>query len=464
MRTINVFHLLLEGSYFLLFLGLSGICLAQGPAVTNSFPMDGSSELIRNAFVSVQLDLPNEGLDYKTVNDESVKLYPQHRPGSPVEAFVSASNELKNITLEPKEILEPATTYTFEITPAVKDREGTAIEPFRLQFSTGVGAQEKLITSASTRSAAQNQIRREEYARERLLADAFKTETYVPEANIAAAKALAQKAEASPVPDPEPVQSNIQETVPEPSPQLAEAEVTSPAEVTPAKPEPSTEPELLAAGEAVEQQEKAEAEAMANHEEETPVKNEAAPAAPPAPRVVMNGFVARINEGEAEFRWRTSFEVRNEYFVLEHSTDQKTYVPIDTIPAHGLTKGQYAARSADPAYGNNYYRLIQVNELGEQQVVASEILERELIEQIMFKAEVFRKGSKLPIQFVLKERTPVRLRIVDASGEVVKTESGYLEKGEQSRAVSLTGIPPGTYLAQVRTPGMEAKQKIRILQ
>ncbi|RMG22527.1 MAG: hypothetical protein D6730_16270 [Bacteroidetes bacterium] len=121
--------------------------MGQSPSVKGSFPRDGAENLLRNAFVSARLILPNGvGVDPATLNDSTVRLYPAHQPDSLVAAFITTDERVKNLTLEPVQVLAPNTTYIFELTSAVHDKSGAPFAPYSVKFTTGDKALQKRIT------------------------------------------------------------------------------------------------------------------------------------------------------------------------------------------------------------------------------------------------------------------------------------------------------------------------------
>ena len=135
----------LSGSLGIVFMPM--LLMAQGPSVAGSFPRDGAQNLLRNLFVSAGLILPNQvGIDLATLNDSTVRLYPQAQPDSLVASLVTTDTRVKNITLEPITVLAPNTTYTFEITEGVLDEGGLPFNPYKISFTTGEKAIKKRIT------------------------------------------------------------------------------------------------------------------------------------------------------------------------------------------------------------------------------------------------------------------------------------------------------------------------------
>lgn len=109
------------------------------PSIRGASPENGADNLIRNAFVSARMDLLDkyQGVDAKSVSANSIKLYPAKEPENPVEVFITVNNGLKNILLEPEEVLEPNTEYVFEINSQLRDLEGIPFENYKSSFKTG---------------------------------------------------------------------------------------------------------------------------------------------------------------------------------------------------------------------------------------------------------------------------------------------------------------------------------------
>ncbi|MEM7658662.1 MAG: Ig-like domain-containing protein, partial [Bacteroidota bacterium] len=67
---------------------------------------------------------------------------PVDHPNKWIAADLNYQPEWKFLTLRPREVLQPMTTYIFEITPGLVDGRGFAFLPFQLEFKTGACQQE----------------------------------------------------------------------------------------------------------------------------------------------------------------------------------------------------------------------------------------------------------------------------------------------------------------------------------
>jgi len=114
---------------------------APHPLVMASRPADRDTNVLPDAFVAVDVRLPNAGkvVDATTLSEKTVRLYRtgDHRQ---VPAVVNTSGGGDDIVLRPSEPLELNTRYTFEVTPQVKDTGGQGFAPYRASFTTAASA------------------------------------------------------------------------------------------------------------------------------------------------------------------------------------------------------------------------------------------------------------------------------------------------------------------------------------
>lgn len=109
------------------------------PYIFGASPKNGAQNLICNAFISARMDLLDnyQGVDAKSVSEESIRLYPANNPEAAVDIYITVNNGLKNILLEPREVLETNTEYIFEINSKLVDLEGVPFKTYKSRFKTG---------------------------------------------------------------------------------------------------------------------------------------------------------------------------------------------------------------------------------------------------------------------------------------------------------------------------------------
>jgi hypothetical protein len=110
----------------------------EHPLVTASRPGRDDSSVPCDAFIAVDVQLPNSGhvIDPATVNSGSVRLV-RRGDSSVIKARVNTSAAGDAIVLQPEHHLAPNSLYRFEILPALKDTAGMSFKHFVLSFTTG---------------------------------------------------------------------------------------------------------------------------------------------------------------------------------------------------------------------------------------------------------------------------------------------------------------------------------------
>ena len=74
-------------------------------------------------------------------------------------------------------------------------------------------------------------------------------------------------------------------------------------------------------------------------------------------------FKANVFNTDVLLNWSTASELNNEYFLVEHSVDGRNFIPVQHIPGKGTTDELqwYSFNHEETYYGDNYYRLKQVD-------------------------------------------------------------------------------------------------------
>ena len=112
--------------------------VVQQPSVSSSSPTNGATDVARTAFVSLNLNLPNGGINASTLNSNSVYLY-RTVDKTMVPADVSTDAAGSVIVLQPSNPLDAETSYTFVVTSNVRDKAGQKFVAYTEQFTTGSG-------------------------------------------------------------------------------------------------------------------------------------------------------------------------------------------------------------------------------------------------------------------------------------------------------------------------------------
>jgi glucose/arabinose dehydrogenase len=115
--------------------------LASRPRVTFTRPQADETQVLPNDFLATDVYLPNtgHGIDAATMNSSTVRLL-RERDGEPVAAQVNTSGAGDAIVLQPLDLLEPSTSYIFQVSDGLRDTSGARFEAFEMRFTTAAAA------------------------------------------------------------------------------------------------------------------------------------------------------------------------------------------------------------------------------------------------------------------------------------------------------------------------------------
>ncbi|WNJ20952.1 Ig-like domain-containing protein [Pontibacter sp. G13] len=126
--------------FMAIFLLVNGHLFGQfRPSVGTTFPNQHASRLACDTYITASLKFPFESnrLNWESVSDQSIKLYPKGKPRSALAIDFQYEEGLRYLTIYPLEPFDPLTTYILEFTDQVQDDHGYKFLPYRLEFSTG---------------------------------------------------------------------------------------------------------------------------------------------------------------------------------------------------------------------------------------------------------------------------------------------------------------------------------------
>src|SRR5439155_24600106 len=91
-----------------------------------------------SVYTYVILQTPGAVVDSTTLPSDTVLLY-HTSDHAPVGAVLNTSGGGDAIVLTPTSLLDPNTSYTFEVTPGLKDTSGAPFLAYTATFTTGTG-------------------------------------------------------------------------------------------------------------------------------------------------------------------------------------------------------------------------------------------------------------------------------------------------------------------------------------
>jgi hypothetical protein len=98
--------------------------------------------------------------------------------------------------------------------------------------------------------------------------------------------------------------------------------------------------------------------------------------------VRFTAFTGKANSQDVLLSWSTATETNNDHFEVEHSADGINYNTIGTVKGSGTSTSiqNYSFKDNEPGNGNNFYRLKQVDNEGNE--FYSTVVEKEVKEEV----------------------------------------------------------------------------------
>ncbi|MNK10193.1 hypothetical protein D3C87_282090 [compost metagenome] len=163
--------------------------------------------------------------------------------------------------------------------------------------------------------------------------------------------------------------------------------------------------------------------------------------------VTLVDFVGDKVNGGVLLKWQTSSEVDNSHFEIQRAGDDQAYINIGSVVANAA--GSYNLLDKSPLNGNNYYRLVQIDNNGNQTTFpklaqvkfdldgTSGLLVYPTLVQSTFTMKF--NGNLSSKQYVVK--------VADATGREVYSKGASKEEVYNGFIGELTTMPSGVYFA-----------------
>jgi hypothetical protein len=166
-------------------------------------------------------------------------------------------------------------------------------------------------------------------------------------------------------------------------------------------------------------------------------------------------FSGESNNGMNHLYWQTATENNNKQFVIERSGDMIEYTTIAVIPGHGNSYviNKYEFTDNDPLYGNNYYRLKQVDFDGEFEYSKNIVLSHLPVSDALI---VYPNPSPDGI-FMVSSPAPCEEEVLIYSSDLKLAKKIALEESK----IALSELADGIYYMIFTVNG---EQKIRLIE
>ncbi|MEN0006324.1 MAG: choice-of-anchor B family protein [Bacteroidota bacterium] len=171
-------------------------------------------------------------------------------------------------------------------------------------------------------------------------------------------------------------------------------------------------------------------------------------------------FDATRIDASVQLHWATATETNSDRFEVERSTDGKNFKTIGTITAAGNStyRKDYNFQDNDPAVGQNYYRLRQVDYNGQ--------FDYSPTRTVYFPPSTFKvapnpthPGTPMQLQLPFAD-TPFELQLHNYLGQPIWSKQ--YPAGPPTQTWMPPVLPPGLYLLSAQAGSVKASQKIII--
>jgi len=179
--------------------------------------------------------------------------------------------------------------------------------------------------------------------------------------------------------------------------------------------------------------------------------------------VTYRTFDATLNNNVANLFWITDAEVKNDHFEVERSFDQANFSTIGVVPGAQSTSAiskQYSFKDASVELLNHaviYYRIKQVDANGKATYSSVKVVKATTITKAFVQVSPNPYMDKLNVNFVSDASGNAEVRLISASGNLVKITSAPITKGYNNvQLQDLNSQAPGLYIANIIINGKVA--------
>ncbi len=168
--------------------------------------------------------------------------------------------------------------------------------------------------------------------------------------------------------------------------------------------------------------------------------------------VTMLDFAANCNEkSEVDVKWTTASEQSSESFIVERSRDLAQWEFIATVNAAGNSNYNidYATIDADPFGGVSYYRLVQMDNNGDETIYGPISVSCSESENNMIVFPNPTKGNFTIEIFSALEIAQTTLVITDLSGKMIANKVVDIKEGKNQVYFNELGLQLGTYIVSI---------------
>lgn len=168
--------------------------------------------------------------------------------------------------------------------------------------------------------------------------------------------------------------------------------------------------------------------------------------------VQLASFKAFPNKQRVDLHWRTTSEVNNQEFEIEHRTNEGTFQTIATIPGNGTTSSiqDYHYSHSNVQMGSNYYRLKQVDIDGNYQY--SKVISAEIATKDNSLIQLFPNPNltgRVNLIYHAQDNDILHIKLLDTNGRLMKYEKRAIANGHNSLELNIGSLGNGLFIMEI---------------
>ena len=172
--------------------------------------------------------------------------------------------------------------------------------------------------------------------------------------------------------------------------------------------------------------------------------------------VKLSEFTAKKSENIVQLDWTTEQETNSSHFIVQRSTDGRTWMDISRVNAAGNStlKKQYRTYDNSPFNGTNYYRLKQLDVDGKFEISEVRIVNIKTAYNIVISPNPAKDFINI---FVSTDKLePMNVNVIDLAGKVVRS----VKSGNKLIKISTAGLAKGLYFVNITDNTNSLTQKV----
>ena len=183
--------------------------------------------------------------------------------------------------------------------------------------------------------------------------------------------------------------------------------------------------------------------------------------------VELTSFTAISQNQQVTINWATATEINNNGFEVQRSTENSEFVTVGFVRGNGTTTNQseYTYVDRNMVAGTYSYRLKQIDYNGVYEysdAIEVEVLNLDSYVLNQNYPNPFNPSTK--IAYVLKEKTNVKLLVMNALGEEVAVLVNQTqEQGYHQLDFNASNLPSGIYFYSLQTDNFSETKKMLLM-